>query len=440
MRIITNKIRSRIGFTVIYHPFEDNASKAPEIFENSFKLLDSLNEAEIIKANQLILDSNSAISVGNQFNNAEVDIICLKLATWSSDNLIFDLLSRCDVPIIFWAYPHLRAGSLCGAQQFNCVLKEIGKECKFVYNDIKQSLEDIVAYANVVSIKNRLKQLKIGQIGGRTQGMAEIICDEFSLMEIFGSRVLAIDLRDFNNLVVETPENEVKDLWEKTKSLIRNIKISEEAGMDAINSYYKLKKFIKNDQLEALTIECYPNDMGKTCLGFSLLADEGIACACEGDVHSALLMWIMMNLSGSPVHNTDTLYVNEEDNSVIGSHCGCGSIQLADSLEKVELSQVRLAEGGVCILFPSKPGTVTMANLVGRADTYRLGVILGEAVPTEMIFPGNPLKVQLPIVISEYLKIIEDYGLGHHWIVAYGDITNELRTLSRLLNINYIQF
>jgi len=433
------KIKPRIGFAVMLHPFEVNADKAPEIFEKSLLLLKSIDSAEIISADEFINEKNAAQLVGKQFNNAKVDVICLKLATWSSDDLLFELLAESDVPIILWAYPHMHAGSLCGAQQFNCVLKEVGKECKFVYDDTKETLNDITSYSNAIAVQNRLRHLIIGQIGDRTQGMREVICDESSLKHVFGARISKIELNEFINMNMGISEDEISQQWEKVKSSIEKINISDNTGLDVIRIFYILKKFIEKKNLDALTIECYPEFMGKTCLGFSLLADEGIACACEGDVHGALLMWIMMKLSGGPVHNTDTLYVHKEDNSVTGSHCGCGSIKLAESREKVEINPVRLADGGACVVFPSKPGIVTMANLIGKAETYRLGVILGEAIKTDMTFPGNPLRVKLPVSIKDYLKFIEECALGHHWIVAYGDITKELKIMAKQLNINLHQ-
>jgi L-fucose isomerase-like protein len=433
------KIKARIGFAVMLHPFEENANKAQEIFEKSLSLLKSIDSAEIITADEFINEKDAAKLVGKQFNNVKVDVICLKLATWSSDDLLFELLAESDVPIILWAYPHMHAGSLGGAQQFNCVLKEVGKECKFVYGDTQETLNVITSYSNAIAVQNRLKHLIIGQIGDRTQGMREVICDESSLKRIFGASISRIELNEFVNMNVGVSEDEISQQWEKVKSSIEKINISENTGLDAIRIFYKLKNFIEKDNLDALTIECYPKFMGKTCLGFSLLADEGIACACEGDVHGALLMWIMMKLSGGPVHNTDTLYVHEEDNSVTSSHCGCGSINLAESRGKIEISPVRLVDEGACVVFPSKPGIVTMANLVGKAETYRLGVILGEAIKTEMTFPGNPLRVKLPASIKDYLKFIEEYALGHHWIVTYGDITKELKIIAKLLNIKIHQ-
>jgi L-arabinose isomerase len=80
---------------------------------------------------------------------------------------------------------------------------------------------------------------------------------------------------------------------------------------------------------------------------------------------------------------------------------------------------VRLANSGVCIRYTAKPGPVSFVNLVGRKDNYRLCSIEGQAVPTGMVFEGNPLKFVLK---SPFLKVwdqVSEHGFGHHWMTAY---------------------
>ncbi|MHA1150783.1 MAG: hypothetical protein ACTSR8_21395 [Promethearchaeota archaeon] len=432
-------IIKRIGFCVIYHPFEENANKAPEIFKNSINLLrSSLNNFEIIEANELIQDVPSAISVGIQFKQADVDVICVKLATWSSDNPILDMSSYCDVPFIFWSYPHMHAGSLCGGQQFNMVFKELGKECIFVYKEDKKALEKINNYSICVALRNNLQKARFLQIGNRTQGMAEVNYDEFSIKEVFGARIIGFGLDTFKELANEFTNEEAMILWQDFTKDIKNILISEHEGIKAMKNYLAMKSLIENGQISGVTIECYPRYMGQVCLGFSMLADEGIPGACESDINSLIVMYILTKLSGSPVHSIDPLFLYEEDNNLLGSHCGCGSKSLADNYNHISLENVRLAKEGACILFPSKTGLITMVNLVGRKGTYRMAVIEAEAIETKMLFPGNPSKIKLPIDSNDFLDTIEEFGLGHHWIIAYGHYADILRRLTSLLAIDFI--
>jgi L-arabinose isomerase len=429
----------KIGFCVIYHPFEENAEKAPEIFKNSLLILKSLENFKIIPANDLIKDTTTGISIGNQFKNEQVDLICVKLATWSSDEAILEMSSSYNVPFIFWTYPHIHAGSLCGGQQFNMVFKELNKECIFVYKDDKSALNKIKTYAKCVALRNRLKTIRVGIIGKTTQGMTEVLYDKPSVKEILGPEVYNIGLNEFKELVGRISDEDANPKWQEIKGKVGKVSVKDSDGLNAIKNYFALKKIIESEKLSGVTIECYPSYMGELCLGFSILAYYGIACACEADINSTILMYILMNLTGEPVHNIDPLFLYEEDDSVLGSHCGCGSFELANSKENIELSNVRLAEKGLCVLFPSKPGKVTMVNLVGKKGTYRMTVCEGEAIETSMEFPGNPIRIKLPVSIEDYLEIIEEYGIGHHWIIAYGHYELELRRLASLLKIDFIK-
>jgi len=434
------KIIPKIGFCAIYHPFEENAENAPKIFESSITVLQSIDDIEIIIADELIKDNNSAISVANQFKDAGVDVICLRIATWSSDNPLLDMSSILDVPFIFWTYSHMHSGSMCGGQQFNMIFKELKKQCSFVHGDDNHALEKIKQYSKCTALIKKLKTLKLLKIGHRTQGMAEVICDEFSIKEIFGPRIVSIDFDYINQYTKRNIENEAIIRWEQLKEKVGKVSVKESDGLTAVKTYLALKEIIEEEKLSGITVECYPHHMGEFCLAFSLLAEEGIPGSCEGDLNSLILMYILMKLSGTPVHDIDQLYLYEEDNSVIGSHCGSGSLKLASSMEEIELANVRLAKKGLCVLFPSKPGKVTMANLVGRKGTYRMGIIEGNAIQTDMVFPGNPIRIQLPISIRQYLDVIEEFGLGHHWIIAYGNHSRSLKLMASILGINCIEF
>lgn len=429
---------SKIGLCVIYHPFEENADKAPEIFKRSQKLMESIEGIQVIPALQLVFDIASAHKIGEQFKKEEVDVVCVKLATWSSDNLVLDMNAICQVPFIFWTYPHIHAGSLCGGQQFNMVFKELEKECIFVYKDDIEALEKIECYAKCVALRNKLKLITFGRIGTRTQGMAEVACDEFSIREIIGPRVITIGFDDFIKIRNKIDDKKSQSAWEKIQKKVAKVSVKDVEGILAMKTYFSLKKWMESEYLSGITAECYPNHMGEFCLGYSLLADESIPGACEGDINSLIMMYILMNLSGQPVHNIDPLYLYEEDNSLLGSHCGCGSFSLAISENDIELANVRLAKKGLCVIFPSKPGKITMVNLVGRRGTYRMGVIEGEAIEPGTEFPGNPIRIKLPIEINEFLEVVEETALGHHWIIAYGSYKDHLRRIASFWGIDFI--
>jgi L-fucose isomerase-like protein len=430
-------LKPKVGVTVIYHPYEEGASDAQSLLLKSMDLLVDLG-LDTVTAKELVHDTETAIEAGKIFKEENVDLLCLPLATWSSDYTVLDLLEQIDVPVITWAFPGVNTGSLCGVQQIDCVLKELNKEYKFVYGDNEKSYQEILSYSKAVALKNKMRHTRLGLIGYRISGMTEVTFDEFALKSVFGPRVIHLGIDDLKIQTETISDDEPRILWEKVKEKVGKVISNEDNGIYSSKIYLVLKKFIQDHGLSGIATECYPKLMGQVCLAHSLLSEEGVVASCEGDINSALAMLILHELTGLPVHNTDLLAVYENDNSILFSHCGSGGFSLAEKMEDICLSSVRLAKAGVCVLFPSKPGEVTMINLVGRKDTYRMCIVKGEAVNTEMVFPGNPIRVRIPIEINDFLEIIAEKGFGHHWMIVYGDVIKDLINLASLMGIQAI--
>ena len=430
-------LKPKVGLAVVYHPYEEGAEDASELFSRTKLVLSNLG-LNVVPADDLICDEKTAVKAGEKFRNENVDLICLPLATWSSDSTVLDLLEQVDVPVITWAFPGVNTGSLCGVQQIDCVLKELDKEYKFVYGDEEDAYREILDYSRAVSLRKKLRNARIGLIGYRTEGMTEVTFDEYALKSVFGPRVIHIGIHELKEKTEKTSEDKAKNLWEEIKGKVGRVTADENEGVYSTRVFFALKQIIQEYNLSGIATGCYPGLMGQVCLAHSLLSEEGVVAACEGDVNSAVAMLMLYELTGAPVHNTDLLAIYEEDNSILFSHCGSGGFSLAKRRKEISLEPVRLARRGVCALFTSKPGKVTLVNLVGRKDTYRMCVVSGEAIPTEMVFRGNPVRVKIPIDVHEFLEIIASEGFGHHWMIGYGDVKAELIYLASLNGVRVV--
>jgi L-arabinose isomerase len=95
-------------------------------------------------------------------------------------------------------------------------------------------------------------------------------------------------------------------------------------------------------------------------------------------------------------------------------------------------------EHGVCALFPARPGAVTLLDIVPTLDSYRMATTFGEAIPTDMVFPGNPLRVKFRSDYRRILSLIAEEGLGHHWMGGYGDIRRPLADLAKMIGVELL--
>jgi L-fucose isomerase-like protein len=270
--------------------------------------------------------------------------------------------------------------------------------------------------------------------------MTEIAFDELEIKDRTGVRIVNLDEDELVEAFKVTDEEEAKEYWGNLKKRVGKVTSSDEHGIESIRYYFAMKKLTEKYELEGIAVKCYPKWMGKICLGYSILSEEGIVCGCEGDVNNTVSMKILYELSNIPTHNTDLLYPDMKLNTILFSHCGSGAFSIAGNIKDIHLGAVRLADTGVCSMFPAKPGKVTLINMVGRKSTFKMAVTVGEAVKCGMEFPGNPLKVKFKRNVDEINRLIATEGVGHHWIGGYGDMSKELEFFCKLNEIRLINF
>jgi L-fucose isomerase-like protein len=344
-------------------------------------------------------------------------------------------------PVVAWALPGLHTGSLCGTQQLCCVLKELGYAYRFVYGDLENAATQsrVLAVSQAAAARRALRRTRVGRIGARLPGMTEVAVSEVALRAVLGPRLVERPLEWLTSQADAADAKEAERVWERARGDAGRVAVPDSAGLLAARYYLALREFIRDEELTAFTVECYPGLMGQVCLPIALLAEEDVVGACEGDVNSAVGMRLLSWFSDGPVHNTDLLADDPEENTIIFSHCGSGAFCLASSRDEVVLDCCRLMDKGVTVQYPGRPGRVTGVNLVGPGGDYRLGVFGGEAVPTELVFPGNPVKVRLDVPVLGLLEGVAEEGLGHHWMIGEGDATPALLEFGRLAGIPVFQ-
>lgn len=425
-------------------PLEVGADEAPALLRRLQVAFEGtgFNRLELYPSQQPVTDPASAVEAGRAFYDQRVDAICVMAASWYEDYLVLDMLEECDVPVIGWARPGIETGSLCGMQQLGFMLKQLGRSYCFLFDEVDSelALHRTWEYALSAALRRRLRRARIGYLGHRVEGMTETTAHELALKKVFGPRVVGIDSQVLLEQAAQVAPESVADQWDQIKGEVGQVTATEEAGIESLQVYTALKGIIEEVGLSAVAVGCYPHLMGKVCLAASLLGEEGVPVACEGDVNGALGMLMLMQLTDQPVHNTDLLDPIPAENAIVFSHCGSGGFSLATRPSQVTLAPVRLMDCGLCCLFLPRPGPVTLLNIVPTLDGYRMGAMVGEAVETDMVFPGNPLRVRFESDYSDILAWIADEGLGHHWMAAYGDLRQPLGDLATMVGCEWVSY
>ena len=429
-------MNAKIAAVGLAHPFEVGYDNAGNLLDMTAATLAGAG-AQCINTGVVMHDLETVKEAAGRIKAADADVLLICIATWSEDHHLLDLLSYTELPVILRAFPAFDTGSLCCAHQIGAVFTDIGRKYDFVYGepDDAACADKTVRLAQAYTLSNTMGKVRVGAIGGRVKGMTEIAYDEFAIKQKLGARVVNIDEKEMTGRVADMTDAEAETLLETLSPRLAPCKLlsSHEAMLESVKYYNALKELCEEYSLEALAVKCYTTYMGKVCLGYSLLAEEGIVSSCEGDVTSALTMKLLYELSGKPVNNTDLLYLDDAKNTILFSHCGSSGFSIAEG--DIELAPVRLAESGVCTRFLMKTGRVSVVNICGHGEQLRMAVMVGDAIPCGMEFPGNPMVVRFDRNVEEINEEIMARGIGHHWMICYGDYSAQLKHFCRIRGI-----
>ena len=425
------KLKPRIGVSAVSSPLEVGADRAPGAARDLTRRLESAG-CEVIPFDP-IGTPDQAVAAGRSWAEARVDEIALAAVCWFEDYLVLDLIEECRRPLLLWSLPGMETGALCGCQQATAYLKALEHPYLSVFGPVEDPgcLAQALPFCRGAALHTRLRRSRIGLAGHHLTGMTHTAPNEFLLKKAIGSRIVWLDLPGLLQKAEGIPRAQVEKQWQTLCQKVGACEVKPEAGLDSLQIYQALRADIQRLHLDAVTVGCYPQLMGRVCLAASLLADEGIPFACEGDAHGAIGLLMLQLLSGEPGHSTDWLDPVDES-SVVFTHCGSGSWSLAEKPETIRLASVRLMGQGVCSLFTAKPGPVTLINLTAQPDGYLCGVLEGRAESTEMVFPGNPVRVRCDRPVAELIPLIHETGLGHHWMIGYGHQAAALAAWARL--------
>ena len=166
------------------------------------------------------------------------------------------------------------------------------------------------------------------------------------------------------------------------------------------------------------------------CLPLSLLADNGIVTACEGDIPCLVSSMMLNYLSGQTVTYGDAIH--HEGNVLKLSPCGFMPFSLGnEGLKKTIVSSYPFFKGLLCS-FVMHPGRMTMLRLVEKLGTYSLLYFTGTGLESELR-GGNMPSIDV-MLDGDINRLIDRYP-GQHFAICYGDISDRIEMMAELLNI-----
>jgi L-fucose isomerase-like protein len=378
----------------------------------------------------------------------EIDAVLYQSVTFADGEFMVKVLEYFKEPVIVWSVREpsvggrLRLNSLTGGNSTSNVLRNLRHPFSFVFGnpDEEKTQKRLLDQFAAMRVKKALNQLNIGVVGDYPPGFFFSDANEDELQQALGVTLKKIDLQEAFKKCVELPEEEwIGEIDRAERQVIGLNREDETVKRFAQFSTY-IKKHIEKENLHSLAMRCWPdffNDLGAApCSVLSQFTEDGMVTSCESDIHGSISMFILRELAnGNAPYLGDMVHVDEEKNSVVFWHCGAGAYSLAHPKTGATAGVHPNRKIGLAMDFGLKPGEVTIFRVSHTPDGYRLLVMKGEALDTEKPFNGTSVEVELATDVTDTLYELMNAGYEPHFALVYGDVTNQLIGLGRLLGL-----
>lgn len=445
MRTSNDKLRPRLGVVITTWSHEGGASYAAGLVDLVPQIAPSA-EVEVIACPQLLESEGDIPGIVRFCAEQPLDALCILPGNFTLDHIMPLLAEAVGLPTLLWGLPTLEAwGALVAIQQTLFPFKELGLRYRFVTGRLEDGRvwQRALPFLRACALQQRVRGMRMGLMGWRAQGMSDVIFDEIVLRQRFGVQLVNIGMTRYSRTFAAVAEEDVDTTWRKMSVGFDTAHLPNEVAWHGVRSYLAMKQIVAEENLQAVTMECFHDHLGEPCLGFSTLNDEGIAAPCENDVLSAIVMRAGQILSGEPAFHSDIIEADYEENSAVLHHCGNLPQRLVAEDRTPVLRPIREDVGpgakGPTIQATMRPRPVTAVNLVGGSHTLRMCALEGETLPYRTELPGSGAKVAFAFSLAEALEQLGNQGYGHHFALASGHIGRELAEWCALLDIPYVQ-
>jgi L-fucose isomerase-like protein len=457
------KIKPIIGLMLLAYEAEKESAELIKPAYNRLVEELRIRGHEVVADNNYVSTENEAIREAKRLKNSEVDVFILMVGTWTNANYGLAAIKILEnVPFILYSFNDIgpkmsfKLGGptfgYTGSIEIKNSLDQMGKKGKFFFivgsPFEEKTISKIEKICKSSAIVKKLNYSKIGLIGYYTMGMYSATFDPINIKAKFGITIEHIGENILIDEINKVADNDAMETISpricKCKIMNKNITNQKEVTENG-KMYLAYKKLISNYDLDAINTKCDPElslVYGRcSCMTHSLLNDEGVMTACEGDIHQTISMMILHYLSEKSVMFLDIIGACEENNSLQFQSCGYAPISLATSLSDVKLyNQISMKGKGITQSFILEPGKeVTIYRIDGSypRGNYSGHIIKGfTSASTHAIKEWPATEIVLDNVNG--WEHFTQNCTADHFALVFGDYSEELMIFNKIMNLETV--
>ena len=362
------------------------------------------------------------------------------------------LLAFRDRPMILYSFGGFTEGDTlispaagAGSTSLRFPLERWGVRFKYLFHGPDQPMDvrGVLSFGRAAQTARKLRSARVGMVGWNDMGLYTTALDVTRMRGQVGPEVESVDLlqvqRAMEALEPETVRAEVGRVtanWEyptgqpspatvemAVRLYMATLEICRQKGFAAI-SY----KSVEGVSLVLKVLHSIPS---------SLVASAGIPYVDENDVGNLVAELMLKWVSNSPVtflehyeHHPEWILLGVDgyvpDQMITGRR----------QIKRTDLLVEGIADASVMI-----EGRMTLACLAETGTGYRLHVVTGEArAAPRWIEMGTDLPSWASVTFypDAPVRSILDHVMSQHFAAAYGDWSDELADLCRLLDVEMV--
>ena len=445
----------KIGFvgTAIspYYAEEQKVRKNSEVHLK--KILENF-DVELISFHKTIFSKDDSVEAENLLKN-KVDFLLIQTSSCSSGEQLYPL---CNISskIGVWAVPDIekeggvKLHSLVSTSHYLGIIKKTLSERKiktkwfYNYADTDEFKNKFLITVKSLIAQKKLKQSRIGLIGGISPGFDNMIVDNDKIKQNIGTIIDEATILELVDKAKNFKQSIIDEEIKKIKNAATDITVSDDDSFNKVTRvYFALKKMREENNWDSLAVQCWSQFQElygiAPCMAYGWMGSEdGIAVSCEGDVQGAISMLLLNYISNTEKSSTllDLATFDREADAVLMWHCGVSPRHFAneDGIKWVDHSTLgRKTEKKYGIagdqVFKAQSSTTTYLG----NNAERLLVLNSEIFNhtnkgydgTRGWFKETKLN-RLNISAENLINTLNMIGHEHHYAVGQGNHSKEL--------------
>ena len=308
-------------------------------------------------------------------------------------------------------------------------------------------IERVAQAARAAMMAKKIKQARVGLVGGAFRGMGDFQIDLAELQKDLGIRVIPYDFEEGARRIAGITDADIQREFEADREKFEiSRELAKETYQRSTRTCLAIRKWEQEEKLTAFSInflETEGSPAGLPVMPFTECCkamERGTGYAGEGDVLTAAFAGALLQ-GVKEATFTEMFCPNWRDGSVFLSHMGEFNYRVADGKPILQEKPFPYtsAENPTAAYQTMKPGRAVLANLAPfGGGSYRMTLASGEMLKIE---GPNTMKNMVngwfrpDLPLETFLEQFSQNGATHHSVLVYGDELESLEHMAYFLGV-----